>query len=133
MKKFLSFVLVIVVFMLSFSLAERVDFTDYSDEELIKIKSSLDDEIAVRGIDCLILYQGLFEVGTFLEEGLYKITAIDGNVGCSVYRDYESYNSSSDGYLISNNTLTSGKSCSVYLTDGNLLKLVYGPASITKT
>ena len=94
MKRVITFVVVFVLLVTCVSLAEStIDFSEYTLEELIQIKSDLSDEIAKRpGGEKTALGAGQYRIGEDLPAGVYAFRFVqngDKDVERSDYYVYE--------------------------------------------
>lgn len=70
MKKIISIMLCFMLLSMS-ALAEVIDLSVLTDEQLLQLKLELIDELDLRGIDSDVLYTGLYYVGRDIAAGRY--------------------------------------------------------------
>ena len=147
MRRFIAILLVCILFLSNFVLAETFDFASITTDELLKIKQALDAELTARNVTpSSTIVEGMYTTGKSIKAGSYKITCLEsyGSNGYTIQTfasedDYASYeigmqyglgNALLSAYLVYSDSLEVGQSATVQLTDGMVLLLADGIASI---
>lgn len=85
MKKLLA-VLVALFMLVPVALAEEIDLTKMTTEELEKLQQNIVLELISRGVSTdNVILKGLYVVGKDIKAGKYQITALDENPGQRVF------------------------------------------------
>lgn len=81
MKKLLKYTVLVIVILSVFvcsGLAENIDISSLSDDDLLGLKERVDDEITIRGLnDLSVLPSGIYVVGEDIKSGHYHLIGMD--------------------------------------------------------
>lgn len=89
MKRTVALLAVLVFCICSyFSYAENIDFSQYSDDELISLETSIQAEKISRGMaKSATIYPGKYTIGVHIPAGIYSVMVVEGGVDYFSVRD----------------------------------------------
>lgn len=133
MKK-IALILTLLLLFSGFSLAEGIEVSGLSDEELLVLQKNVTEELYSRGIDHQnLIYQGVYVVGKDIKAGTYVATSVgDDDFDYAIYdtlSDYEVLSAYKNrfGYGMSLPCVRvrPGESSRIVLEDGNVFHALY--------
>ena len=137
MKRVVGLILAVVVVLCLASVtafSENVDFSTYSNDELVSFYNKLKDEMLSRGIARSgDLEAGMYVVGVDIAEGSYNVSSADGHaVYYFVYESQELYEeyldlSSRMDITTDNRLIGSDNTAKIDLKNGQILNIMYSP------
>lgn len=89
MRKLVKYTALVIVFLSVFvcsGLAEGIDISSLSDDDLLVLKKSVDEEITSRGLnDLSVLPSGIYIVGEDIKSGHYHLIGMDDQTKIHVF------------------------------------------------
>lgn len=134
MKKLVSVFLFCLLLALSVTVyAGDVDITSLSDEELMGLKTRIEEELAIRGYDGAgMINQGVYHVGSEVKPGWYTFSVSDtsdpdSRTICQVFATEESFENNQKGDYANVDSVFDnvkvGEPVTFNLPEGSVLKL----------
>ena len=132
MKKLLAAVLTAIMLFAQVAVAEGIDLSSYSTEELIELKLSIDEELHLRDeITDNYLYQGKYRVGEDFDAGRYVFKCVKVLNEKHDYGDIVAFKSEG-GYRARPTRLKIDQEYSIRLEDGDSVELLLIECTISK-
>ena len=115
--------LLLTVMMISTAaFASEIDISGMTDEELISLKTSIEDELAVRGAtDGDVMLEGAYEVGVDIAAGKYNLYSSEDNVRAVIFNTKELLDSRKSSDVV---YLNIGEPGYASLTDGQWIEVL---------
>ena len=126
MKKIFSLLLVFVILSMPAALAEEIDLSKFSYQELQALYRKVRIEMIQRPEwKDVIVHQGIYVIGKDIPEGEYTISVSPDQVGNVVLWGYAKDDYETDGGLLYNGILEEGNNVigRIELKNGNILEL----------
>lgn len=126
MKKFLC-LLVALLLIGSIALAESIDLSAMTDDDLLALKDQVNQTLSDRGITReFVVTSGIYVGGSDIRPGRYTLTATseNGMVQVAIGKDSESLNSNDGILYMDSDYINEGddpKTFSLSIADGNVL------------
>ena len=123
MKKIVALLLALLLCLGSFPAFAAVDLSAYTQEELLALRDSINQELLKRGIEKEVTVpNGMYIVGVDIPAGTYTLKP-NGYAVCKVWKSVSSkYSFFSEGVSESDNEYI-GK---LILIEGNIVEITYG-------
>ena len=130
-KSFCLFVVLLILSGLTIAFATGIDFSSYSDAELISIVEQLNAELVARGISkTASITPGSYLVGRDIPAGKYVLkNDTEGTAYYLIYKDDLQYYS--DNEALNKGNIYAGKECFITLEEGQALKTRHETLNLT--
>lgn len=130
MKRLLPLTILVSALLVSPIFASSPDISSLSDEDLLDLRSKVEDEISIRGIGSSVIEEGVYVVGKDIKEGTYVFTGLvnndyDNEVLATTVFYWPTEQDYNDGNDDSVQEIGLGNQCRLSVADGGVVRIKY--------